>query len=130
VLATALGGARRRAATLAVATAAASTAIVAAVSLAVEPRFAADLLGEAGTPGSPGHWRYILWRRWTIGRDLPLLAVVGFGFWAIRSRRDLPMLLPAAALLIGLAVASASRGGGGPAGAGGWPEAAFAIAAT
>ncbi|RUL88542.1 hypothetical protein [Tautonia sociabilis] len=100
VLALWLVGERRRSAILAGGIALASAALVAAVTMTVEPRFAADLLGEAGTPSSLENWRRILWRLWILGREMLLLTAVGVPLWVVRRRRDLPLLLPPAALML------------------------------
>ncbi|QDV38541.1 hypothetical protein [Tautonia plasticadhaerens] len=105
VLALAISGSRKQAIALAVGSALASALVVLGVTLAVEPRFAADLLGEAGTPSSAEGWRHVLWRLWTLSRELIVLPAVGFGLWAARKPRDWPALLAPAAILVGSSAA-------------------------
>lgn len=100
VLALALSSSRGRATALAIGSALASALVVLGVTLAVEPRFAADLLGEAGTPSSAEGWRYVLWRYWTLSRELIVLPAVGFGLWAFRRPRDWPVLVVPSAILV------------------------------
>jgi hypothetical protein len=105
----AMSGSGRSALRLAIASATASALIVLGVTLSVEPRFAVDLLGEAGTPSSPENWRYVIWRLWALSRELIVLSAVGFGLWTARRGRGWPPLLVPAALLVGCSVAAGLR---------------------
>ena len=94
----------RRGLVLAASTAAATLAIVAVVTLTVEPRFAVDLLGERETPWAPDDWRVLLWRLMKLAREVPVLTAVGLLLWAVRPGRD-PLVAGAAVALLSLSTA-------------------------
>ena len=100
VLALIANGHWRRGVALSIGCAAASALIVAAVSLTVAPRFAADLAGESGSPWSVSNWRTLLRRFWLIGREIPLLSAIGFGLWAAVGRGRWPSRIAALAVIV------------------------------
>jgi hypothetical protein len=104
LLAMVAGGSRRSALMLAIGSASASALVVLGVTFSIEPRFAIDLLGEAGTPSSLENWRSVLWRLWALSRELIVLSSIGFGLWTVRTRRDWPLLIGPVAILIACSV--------------------------
>ncbi|WP_152052371.1 ArnT family glycosyltransferase [Tautonia marina] len=69
--------------TLAATAGAVTLAIIAAVTLTVEPLFARELFGAAETPILLTDWQRTLSRLWQLGPELPILALVGVVLWTV-----------------------------------------------
>ncbi|MEW4568713.1 hypothetical protein AB1L88_12680 [Tautonia sp. JC769] len=97
--------------TLGAVSGAVTLAIIAAVSLTVEPLFARELFGAAETPILLADWRRTLARLGQFGPELPILALVGMVLWTVRRQDRAPSLAVLAGVVLVGAVVLAMKSG-------------------
>ncbi|MDR3638966.1 MAG: hypothetical protein P4L84_34490 [Isosphaeraceae bacterium] len=110
VLAQFLMGRHVAAAAVAVSVVLTTLAIVAVVTLAIEPGFGPGLLGESRSPWDGLAYRALLVRLSRTSLDLPVCAGLGMLFWCARPTRDLRFAALAATLITACFVASVKKG--------------------
>lgn len=110
VLAQLLSGRRAAAIAIGASVALAALAIVAVVTLAVEPQFAPSLIGEAQTPWDRAAYLNLMSKTFSTSLELPVCAAIGLLLWCARPTRDLRFAALAVVLTTACFVSAGKKG--------------------